>query len=123
MKNYSIFITIFIALLCLQSAILQASDIRLATSNDTYINIMYVGVQKIDYKEINLKFNTGLANIESIDWKSFTINLRDISIDSVWNLASSCTEANKYKCNYLKSDSNDAFLLRLYCDNETITHI
>lgn len=123
MKNYKLILVIFFTLFCLQPAILQASDISSATNKKTYISILYGGVQKMNYKEINLKFNTVIANIESIDWKSFSINLRDITIDSVWNLASTYTEANKYKCNYLKSDSNDVFLLRLFRNNEIKTHI
>ena len=123
MKNYRLILVIFFTLFCLQPDILQASDISSATNKKTYISILYGGVQKMNYKEIDLKFNTGIANIESIDWKSFSINLRDITIDSVWNLANSYTEANKYKCNYLKSDSNDTFVLMLKQSDKTITHI
>jgi hypothetical protein len=64
------------------------------------------------YKDIYLYINAYKCGIETIDWNSFKINLRDITSDSIYNLAKVISKTNlTANCNTLKSDDNDLFLL------------
>ena len=96
--------------------------INAANSNDSIqthnilarneIRLYYNGKSNNVYKDIYLHINTYKCGIETIDWKSFKIYLRDITPDSIYNLAKVISKTNlTANCNTLKSDENDLFLL------------
>ncbi|MBX3042184.1 MAG: hypothetical protein KIT33_14180 [Candidatus Kapabacteria bacterium] len=76
------------------------------------IRIFHSGSKNNVYKEILLEINTNKYGIESIDWKSFKIYLRNITSDSIFNLAKVNSKTNLVvNCNTLQSEDNDLFLL------------
>ena len=76
------------------------------------IRILHSGSKNNVYKEILLEINTNKHGIESIDWKSFKIYLRNITSDSIFNLAKVISKTNLVvNCNTLQSEDNDLFLL------------
>ena len=96
--------------------------INAANSNDSIqtdnilarneIRLYYSGSLNNVYKDIYLHINTYRCGIETIDWNSFKIYLRDITSDSIYNLAKVISKTNlTANCNTLKSDDNDLFLL------------
>lgn len=76
------------------------------------IRIFYAGNKNNVYKDIYLHFGIDKCGIESLDWKSFKIFIRDITSDSLYKLAEEISKTNdSVNCNTMKNEDNDLFVL------------